>query len=313
MAHPQYPNLTFIEEGHEYYLDGVKVPGITGVIGKYLFPDDYSGISEETLAKAAERGTEVHKLIEMADDLDLWATPEQELYKTHKDTMKWVHYGSEVLVTNGTTHATAIDKVYLNPDGTVDIADIKTTYKVDKDKLAWQLSINAMMYEQCFGVKVRNMYCVWIKKDLSDSAVIPIKIRIPDEECARLLQADAEGAETFETEWARPYHLEGITDDVATLLERSAEIEAQIKSLKAEQDGIKAQANEAFKSSGAQTWKLPYVTISRTKEMQRVSIDAKKLKDMAEQLQKDYPGIPDIYEACSKVTITPEGVTYRFK
>lgn len=136
MAHPQHPNLTFIEESHEYFLDGVKIPGITGVIGKYLFPDDYAGISEETLAKAAERGTEVHKLIEMADDLDLWATPEQQVYKKHKDAMNWLHYGSEVLVTNGTTHATAIDKVYLNPDGTVDIADIKTTYKVDKDKLA---------------------------------------------------------------------------------------------------------------------------------------------------------------------------------
>jgi hypothetical protein len=44
-----------------------------------------------------------------------------------------------------------------------------------------------------------------------------------------------------------------------------------------------------------------------------VSIDAKRLKEMSEQLQKEFPGIPDIYEACSKITVTPEGVTYRFK
>jgi hypothetical protein len=55
------------------------------------------------------------------------------------------------------------------------------------------------------------------------------------------------------------------------------------------------------------------VTISCTKEKKTPSIDAKKLKELSEQLQKDYPGMPDIYEVCSKVTITPEGVTYRFK
>lgn len=313
MEHPQHSNLIFIKEGHKYFLDGVQIPGITGVINKYLFPDSFKGVDEETLRNATEIGSRIHMLCEHADMLDMYETPEQILYKEMRDSAGFKHYGSEVKVTNGSTHATAIDKVYLNPDGSVDIADIKTTYKVDKDKLAWQLSINAMMYEHCFGVKVRNMYCIWIKKDLSDSAVIPIKIRIPDEECARLLQADAEGAETFETEWARPYHLEGITEDVATLLERSAEIDAQIKALKAEQDGIKEQANEAFKSSGAQTWKLPYVTISRTKETQRVSIDAKKLKELSEQLQKDYPGMLDIYEACAKVTVTPEGVSYRFR
>lgn len=313
MEHPQHSNLIFIKEGHKYFLDGVQVPGITGVINKYLFPDSFKGVDEETLRIATEIGSRIHMLCEHADMLDMYETPEQILYKEMRDSAGFQHYGSEVKVTNGSTHATAIDKVYLNPDGTVDIADIKSTYKVDKDKLAWQLSIDAMMYEHCFGVKVRNMYCIWIKKDLSESAVIPIKIRIPDEECARLLQADAEGAETFETEWARPYHLEGITEDVATLLERSAEIDAQIKALKAEQDGIKEQANEAFKSSGAQTWKLPYVTISRTKETQRVSIDAKKLKELSEQLQKEYPGMPDIYEACAKVTVTPEGVSYRFR
>lgn len=303
MTHPQHPNLTFLEETHEYFLDGTQLPGITGVLNKYLFPKKYEGVSEEKLLSAAARGTEIHRLLEMADDLDLWATPEQKLYKTHKDAMQWVHHGSEVLVTNGTTHCTAIDKVFLNPDGTVDIVDIKTTYDVDKDSLAWQLSINAMMYEHCFRVKVRNMYCLWIKKDLSDSAVIPIKIRIPDEECARLLQADAEGAETFETEWARPYQAEGVTQEATDVLEQLADIVKQKKALEVREKELKAQANVSFEASGAQTWKLPYVTISRKKETQRVTIDAKLLKELS----------PDIYEQVAKVSVTPATINYLFK
>lgn len=301
--HPEYPNLLFVEQGHQYFLDGVKIPGITGVITKYLFPDDYKGVDEETMQAASSRGTEIHKLLEMADDHDIYATPEQQLYKQHRDLWGFKPYGSEVLVTNGATHATAIDKVYHNEDGTVSICDIKATYKLNKDKLAWQLSINAMMYEQCFGFKVRDMWCFWIKKDLSHASFIPIEHRIPCEECARLLQADADGAETFESEWAHPYTFTDVSEQIADMVDELTQVVAY-KNIYAEREKeLKSKITSEFTATGAQTWKMPHVTISRTKETVRVTVDAKLLKEIA----------PDVYDKVAKVSVTPESVKYLFK
>lgn len=57
--------VIFNEEQHTYNLNGKFLNGITGVLHRQLFPDEFDGIDEETLKKAAEYGTSIHKSCEI--------------------------------------------------------------------------------------------------------------------------------------------------------------------------------------------------------------------------------------------------------
>ena len=60
---PQFPELTFEEEWHLYYLNGLEVPSVTTLM-KPLSSDFYSTVDPEVLNKAAKRGTAIHNAVE---------------------------------------------------------------------------------------------------------------------------------------------------------------------------------------------------------------------------------------------------------
>ena len=60
---PQFPELTFEEERHLYYLNGLEVPSVTTLM-KPLSSDFYSTVDPEVLNKAAKRGTAIHNAVE---------------------------------------------------------------------------------------------------------------------------------------------------------------------------------------------------------------------------------------------------------
>ena len=51
--------LEYIDEIHQYLVDGVCVPSITQIL-KVKFGNKYVGISKEVLDNAAKKGTAVH-------------------------------------------------------------------------------------------------------------------------------------------------------------------------------------------------------------------------------------------------------------
>ena len=55
--------LEYIDETHTYVYDGVILPSITQIL-KLKFGNKYIGVSQRTLERASELGTEVHKKIE---------------------------------------------------------------------------------------------------------------------------------------------------------------------------------------------------------------------------------------------------------
>ena len=60
---PELPELSFDEKNHIYRLNGVEIPSVSKLL-EPLKDRCYSGISERTLEKAAEKGTSVHTAIE---------------------------------------------------------------------------------------------------------------------------------------------------------------------------------------------------------------------------------------------------------
>ena len=141
----------FNEEAHEYWLGDKQLSGITGMLQRQLFPDEFNGISEATLNAAAEYGTGVHSSIEDFDKN--WindGTQETVDYIQICKDYGLTHEASEYNVTDSKSWASNIDKVYRVSDDTFSLGDIKTYGQMTADKLQkarWQLSIYAYLFE----------------------------------------------------------------------------------------------------------------------------------------------------------------------
>ena len=59
--------VLFDKERHEYWLGNRQLSGITGMLQRQLFPDEFDNVPEGMLQEAARYGTEVHESIEAFD------------------------------------------------------------------------------------------------------------------------------------------------------------------------------------------------------------------------------------------------------
>ena len=77
-------------------------------------------------------------------------------------------------------YASCIDKVYRYDDNTFFLGDIKTTYKLNKEYVQWQLSIYAHLFEKETnkGAKVSSIFAIWLRG--TTHQIVELE-RIPDE------------------------------------------------------------------------------------------------------------------------------------
>ena len=140
--------VVFNREEHTYALDGKYLSGITDMLHRQLFPNEFDGVPTEMIEQAALYGTEVHLSIEAFDSS--WTndgTQEVADYIDICHNNALTHERSEYCVTDGANWASNIDKVFRRDDTTFDIADMKTygTMTVDKREKAPTAVINAKL------------------------------------------------------------------------------------------------------------------------------------------------------------------------
>lgn len=240
--------VDFREDVHAYALDGVELQGITGRIRSALFADEYAGIPQKTLERAAERGTAIHSALEMFDELG--DTPEEyasllENYAGAMAAQGLEVEASEYIVTDRKVYATAIDKVCSSNAGVV-LADVKTVARLDLDYVGWQLSVNAEFFEaQNPGLQVAALYAIHVKKDFSVE-IVQVRRRTP-EEVRILLYGSAADLLTLE----RTAPLPAVFDErAAELIPAIARLDAQAKEAKAKADEYKSALLQAMEAHG---------------------------------------------------------------
>lgn len=130
--------VRFDQEAHTYTDErtGAMLSGVTGTLVHRVFPDKYKEIPQHILEQAAARGAHVHEDIELAEELGVVPTTEEgknylKLKKAHEMTF----LESEYTVSDLEHYASQIDLVFEAGEDTVDIADIKTTSKFDKESV----------------------------------------------------------------------------------------------------------------------------------------------------------------------------------
>ena len=286
--------VVFNAKDHTYILNGKPLSGITSLLDRQLFKDKYLGIPEEILRKAAERGTFIHQCCELVDEGFVSDNQESINYLRLKEKYNLRFEESEYLVSDNEHVASCIDKVYRYDDSTFFLGDIKTTYKLNKEYVMWQVSIYAYLFEkQNPGARVSSIFAIWLRGEVAQLVELE---RVPTEKVEELLRCDAEGLQYGEVYNTMPVLLseaEGMIVD----------IEQQLKVLTEQKKALTEGLMKAMVKEGLYSWKGDRVSITRKTASVRKSFD----KD---RFEEDYPGV---YENYIKETPISESLLIKIK
>ena len=297
--------VLFDEENHTYLLGDKYLSGITGMLQRQFFPNEFEGIPKDVIDAAAQYGTDVHHSCE---DFDFsWindGTVEVQDYIRICKENNLTHECSEYTVTDGSDWASRIDKVYRVSDDTFDIGDIKTYGVMTADKLAkakWQLSIYAYLFElQNKKAKVNRLFIIHLrnkqKKDGTFDHISEIIFinRIPSEICMDLLATDLRG-EQFANPYDIPEEISSQETEIRELMETKSAVEERLAT-------IKADILSKMESLDVRTWATQTMRLTRKLPSTRASFNAALFKQ--EHPDLDYAPYERVSQVASSLTIT---------
>ena len=197
--------VQFIEEPHQYLLNGKELSGITKILHDLVFPDMYpSDIPEFVLKRAAALGGKLHRDLQfrfLGLPID-YPMAEVELYENLVEQNPWMQkqIASEYIISDERSVASAIDAIYYVNEQTVILADFKRTSVLQTPYLEYQLSTYAALFELANPeIKVGKLMAIHLRQEKNKSISRAIEInRIPNEVIWQLIFSYQLGLPKFE-------------------------------------------------------------------------------------------------------------------
>lgn len=142
----QFNGIQFDPVEHRYTYNGKEFISTTTLLKQYGLSVNYSAVPPDVLAKAAQRGNAVHKGLELfigGDKSMLGLLNEVDLFNNYitKHGIDLTTAKSEEIIFNTKYGVAGTVDFQYNHLGTNIIADFKTTYNLNADAVAWQLSV----------------------------------------------------------------------------------------------------------------------------------------------------------------------------
>ena len=276
--------VLFDPDTHTYTNEetGELLSGITGTLLKRLFPSKYDGVPKDILAKAAEKGSNVHASIELYEKIGV--TPSTQEGKAYADITRkngMVALDCEYTVTDFKHYASQIDVIYEVQENVVDLADIKTTYKFDEESVSWQLSIYAYMMSLCNPhIKVRKLLGIWLRGDTAQ--IIEVK-RHTDEEVIRLIKSDMADKDDDIPATEQP-----LPDYIKANIDRLYEVVQKKKELQEEEQRIKSEILDKMSGDNLKSIDAVRILFTVVKERTKRRFDEKRFKEEHSELFNEY-------------------------
>ena len=272
--------VVFNPDDHTYTLDGKPLQGITSTLLRHLFPGQYAGIPEETLRKAAERGSLIHEQIEVADSLGVESNvPEVKSYLTERENIGLETIENEYIVSDFEHFASPIDLVMADDAGNVSLGDIKTTYAFNEQYVAWQLSIYAYLFErQNLGLEVKHLFGVWIKN--KKCKFIEVQ-RHSDKEVEDLINAYLNGL-PYAPQETQVALIE--PDAVQLLISATAAYEEAKQAM----EEVKAALQKAMEAHKVKSWETDTIKATYVAPAETTTFDTKRFQSEHPELYNEY-------------------------
>lgn len=169
-------SLEFDEEDHIYICDGIIVPSVSTILK--AFYNDYTNVSRSVLERAREKGTALHEAIELYEttgqESDLQEFKNYLFLKKH---FKFNVISSELPIIyeeNGKVlFAGQLDQI-IEMDGRRGINDLKRVSSPNKDKIALQVNLYKLGYEQSYQEKIDFLTFTHLREDKRKFNQLPI-------------------------------------------------------------------------------------------------------------------------------------------
>lgn len=161
-------DLTFLEKGHIYILDGEELPCVSDLC-RFLHREIYKDAPKWQMEAAAERGNAVHSATQALDALGRTEIAEEYLpYLYAYKAFLQEHRPSWDMIEQPLSHpehryAGTVDR-FGALHGEAALVDIKTTYTVYKPLCRAQLNLYRLMLI-ARGYPVHRMYILHLKRD----------------------------------------------------------------------------------------------------------------------------------------------------
>lgn len=278
----QNTRVRFSENPHSYFLDNTReLIGVTSLMRKHGLAHDYSGINEDVMKAAAERGSKIHKDIEMyckGETVEM--TPELKAYIK----LGIQPLANEYLVSDNEIVASMIDIVSTDND----IIDVKTTSTLLIEPLQWQLSIYAYLFELQTGLKANKLYGLHIKD--KKAKLVEIR-RIDSKEIEHLLECEKYDLPFIPTSTELPSEIKQELLKLKDAMMVVSSIKEQLKLAEMAEKALKEHILSVMEDRKENVLECEGVKITYVAPTIRESID----KDA---LQENYP---DIYKRYIKI------------
>lgn len=165
---PTFDEIEFDEASHTYKLNGVKIPCVSDIM-EPLKNAHYSGISEVTLKKAAERGTILHNAIENWIKFGIEDVPQEYegYFKCFLDFMTEKNpkiLGSEVRMYHKLLKYSGTADLIADINGEITLIDYKSTSVISDMNCSVQLEAYAQALAS-HGIRIARKGILPLRKD----------------------------------------------------------------------------------------------------------------------------------------------------
>lgn len=284
--------VVFTDNPHGYHLtkDGetIELKGITGILHEQIFSDMYFNVSDEVLAKAADRGTAIHENCRAYDLMGVAASEEAEHYAAMMSEGNFRAFAHEYTVSDEKYVASNID-VVAEKDGEIVLMDIKTTSRLNDEYLSWQLSIYKHLFTlQNPELKVCGLYGIWLPQERYGKPKIIKVPEVPMSEVKRLLECDARG------EKYSPIVGKKMTTDIVAMQQTVTSVFREIKALDEKKKKIMDALYTIMEANDIKKWECDDFSVSRVLPTSKSTFNSKKFKEEHADLYEEYQTISKV-------------------
>ena len=168
--------LEFDEEDHIYICDGRIIPSVSTILKAFF--NDYANVSRSVLEQAREKGTALHQAIEyyetIGQESDLQEFKNYLFLKKH---FKFNVISCELPIIyeeNGKVlFAGQLDQI-IEMNGKRGINDLKRVSSPNKDKIALQVNLYKLGYEQSYHEKIDFLTFTHLREEKRKFNQLPI-------------------------------------------------------------------------------------------------------------------------------------------
>lgn len=290
--------VSFEDITHSYLLDDTReLIGVTSLMRKHGLSPDYSGIPEEVMQKAAERGSKVHKDIEdYCNGKEVVMTPELKAYIGCN--VKPV--ANEYLVTDYAVVASSIDIVADAGDGKVYLIDIKTTSTLHHEALSWQLSIYAYLFQLINpDIEIAGIYGLHIRN--GKAQLVPVA-RKKEGDVKSLLLCEHIGERYMPSQEKLPTATTTMLAELEQVSEKITLVKASLKELEEIEKSVKDRLLQEMEQNALKTLENGPLKVTYVAPYTKEAVDTKKLKEVMPEIYEKYKKVSKI-GASLKITI----------